>query len=174
MGTATKQAAPMPAIPMDIDLSSVISAERIAVNQSTSSKKRLLEQMTDLLLATDATLDRNAVAQTLIERERLGSTGIGHGVALPHGRVKDLDAPSGAFAVLEAPVDFDALDGQPVDLVFALLVPSEATDEHLRILARLAAMFNDGSLRDALRRTRSSADAYDLLIGWKGSSAGGP
>ena len=158
---------------MDVDLAKVIPVERVTVHQSASSKKRLLEQMAKLLAGPGDVLNCNAVAQTLIERERLGSTGIGHGVALPHGRVTGLDAPLGAFATLDSAVDFDAIDGQPVDLVFGLLVPSEATDEHLRILARLAAMFNDAGLRDALRKAGSREAVFDLLTGWKDTSAGG-
>jgi len=106
----------------------------------------------------------------LIERERLGSTGLGHGVALPHGRLGNNDSAVGAFIKLNTPVDFDSTDGKPTDLIFALLVPLEHTEEHLQILASLAGMFSDSDFCKQLRECNSSEDLFNLLSGWSATS----
>jgi nitrogen PTS system EIIA component len=96
----------------------------------------------------------------------LGSTGLGHGVAIPHGRMGGLEAPIGAFVSLESAIDFDALDRQPVDLLFALLVPQESTSEHLQLLAQLAQMFSDAGFSGQLRASRDGRELYQLLQHW--------
>ncbi|MEK7321449.1 MAG: PTS sugar transporter subunit IIA [Pseudomonadota bacterium] len=100
---------------------------------------------------------------TLVARERLGSTGLGHGIALPHGRIKGLKRIMGALVRLDQGVDFDAIDGERVDFVCGLVVPAEATEEHLQVLASLAALFSETDMRDRLRRAESAAQLYDLL-----------
>ena len=124
-----------------------ISPERVVVQQQVASKKRALEVVSGLIAAAEPSLLETEIFDCLVARERLGSTGIGYGIAIPHGRLKAINHPIGAFAVLGKGVDFDALDGKPVDLVCALVVPAESTEEHLQILASLAALFSDEQLR---------------------------
>lgn len=160
-----------PAHPKAIDLGEILSVDRIAVSMAVSSKKKLLENIAALLLKNVTALNETAILRILTERERLGSTGIGKGVALPHGRVPGLKEAVGAFATLERPIDFDAIDKQPVIMVFALLVPAEANERHLQILARLAAMFDDPKLRNALTKAKSVNEMYADLTHWDGRAA---
>lgn len=146
-----------------VDIGALLSTSRIALGLEATSKKRLLELVTELLIADAPELNKQLVLQLLNERERLGSTGIGHGVALPHARVEGLATPVGAFAALAAPVSFDAVDSAPVHLVFALLVPAEATAAHLRILARLAQLFSNAATREELVSCRDPDRALALL-----------
>lgn len=152
----------------NIRLSDVLSVDRIETACQLSSKKRLMEKIASLLLQGRAQLDRKTVLQTLIERERLGSTGIGHGVALPHGRINGLDDVIGAVVILENPLEYDSVDNQPIKLAFGLLVPAEANEQHLKILAYLARLFSDETLRSSIFNVRSNEEAYSLLTGWNG------
>ncbi|SCY41047.1 PTS IIA-like nitrogen regulatory protein PtsN [Thiohalorhabdus denitrificans] len=142
----------------------LLSRGRIRTDLAASSKKSLLDQLAEEFHADHPELDEREVFQTLLRREQLGSTAVGHGVALPHGRMADLDRPLGAFTRLEEPTDFDALDDQPVSLVFALLVPDEENDQHLQVLSRLARMLDDGEFRERLRHA-PGRELYDLLVG---------
>ena len=119
-------------------------------------------------LLADALVDftQGEIFDSLIGRERLGSTGLGNGVALPHGRMKGLREPIAAMAVMGDSVDFDAIDGKPVDILFALLVPEESTDEHLQILARLAAMFSNSEFCAELRNCNDPEQCYKLIDNW--------
>lgn len=146
-------------------ISEFISPERIAARQQVNSKKRALELVSALIAGAETGLIETEVFDCLIARERLGSTGFGNGIAIPHGRLKTIKQPIGAFALLEKGVDFDALDGKPVDMVCALVVPAESTEEHLQILASLAELFSDEVLRERLRRAGSKAELYALLTG---------
>jgi PTS system nitrogen regulatory IIA component len=166
-----KHSQPVP--PATTDLATILSPERVTTSMPVTSKKKLLENMTGLLLRGNASLNENTVLQILTERERLGSTGIGKGVALPHGRVPGLERPVGAFATLEQSIDFDAIDKYPVTMAFALLVPEEATQQHLRVLAHLAGMFNDDALREAITRADSSDQIYQHLVNWHGQRTHG-
>lgn len=130
-----------------------------------TSKKRLLEKISALLHEDEPELDETAAFQSLIERERLGSTGIGDGVALPHGRLKGLTKAVGAFATLEQEMDYDAVDKKPVKMVFALLVPENADEEHLKILAQLASIFSKQEMREKLLRARNDKEIYEYLTG---------
>lgn len=147
-------------------ISSLLDPGRIACHQTTTSKKRSLELMSQLLSGALPGFSDGELFDSLVGRERLGSTGLGHGVALPHGRLKGLDAPIGAFVTLETAVDYDAIDNQPVDLLFALLVPEQSTEEHLQILARLAAMFSDAELCRDLRECPSSQQCLERIYHW--------
>lgn len=147
----------------EIEISHFLAPERVEVHWQASSKKRLLEGISNLLVKGDARLDRKTVFQILIERERLGSTGIGKGVALPHGRVNSLEQVIGAFAVLDSSLEYESADGKPVNLVFALLVPAQANEEHLRILAHLAKLFDENELREKLKKSATAAEAYEIL-----------
>jgi len=143
-----------------------IVAERIGNRLEIGSKKRLLEVLGELL-ATDAPeLDPDAVFERLLERERLGSTGLGHGIALPHARMKEVDEAVGAFIQLRQGVDFDAIDDKPVDLSFGLLVPESANEMHLQLLSQLATMFSDAKLRQSLRAAESAEEILRILEGW--------
>ena len=128
-----------------------LSEDRIVCASPAGSKKRILESAAKLLAHASPNVDEQRIFEKLLERERLGSTGFGHGVALPHARIAGINSAYGCFIRLEKAVDFDAIDEAPVDLVFALLAPEEATDEHLRILSALAALFGDEDFRDSLR-----------------------
>lgn len=147
-----------------------IVAGRIGSQLDIGSKKRLLEVLGELLATDDPGLSPEAVFERLLERERLGSTGLGHGIALPHARMKEVHEAVGAFVQTRRPVEFDAIDDQPVDLAFALLVPEAASEVHLQLLSHLAAMFSDARLRERLRRAESAEELLELLTGWSGPS----
>ncbi|WP_295431236.1 PTS sugar transporter subunit IIA [uncultured Thiodictyon sp.] len=134
-----------------------INEHRIGRGLEIASKKRLLETLARLLAADHPQLKPDLIFERLLERERLGSTGLGHGIALPHARVKEATQSLGAFVSLAHGVDYDAADGERVDLAFALLVPETATEEHLQLLAELAGRFNDPAVRQQLRQAGSAA-----------------
>lgn len=152
-------------------ITSLISPESVSCCQETTSKKRALEQLSQLLSLSTPSITAEEIFDCLVGRERLGSTGLGHGVAIPHGRMTGLQTPLAACIKLEAGVDFDALDRKPVDLMVALLVPEEATDEHLQLLAQLASMFSDHDFTQKLRETRTSEELYQLLQHWEDKHA---
>jgi len=144
-------------------IQSLLSQERVSLRMSAASKERLFEQIGELIGRDTETLDARRAAEALLARERLGSTGIGAGVALPHGRVKGLGRAIGAFCTLARALDFDAIDQKPVTMVFALLVPEQASDEHLRILAELAGLFSNKAWRERLLEARTAEELYDRL-----------
>ena len=144
-------------------INELISPSRVSHALPASSKKRLLEHLSALLHEDIPGLDETAAFHSLFERERLGSTAIGQGVALPHGRLKGLERAIGAFAILESEMDYDAQDQKPVKMVFALLVPENANDEHLQILAQLAGLFSSGELREQLLQAKSDQEIYHYL-----------
>ena len=144
-------------------ISEILPLSRVVLDMEASSKKRLFEQVAQLL-HEQVGLPQSDVFACLVARERLGSTGLGHGVAMPHGRHADVQAACGVFVRLKEAVDFDAPDNKPVSLVFVLLVPESATSEHLEILSHLAERFADKTVRDALLGTQDAAAARDLLI----------
>ena len=143
----------------------------VLLDLSVSSKKRLFEQV-GLLFENNHGIARSLVFDSLFARERLGSTGLGQGVAIPHGRIKGLKEAIGAFVRLAQPVPFDAPDGGPVSLVFVLLVPEKATEKHLQILSELAQMFSDKALREAMSRAPDAAALYELIASWQPDAAG--
>lgn len=142
-----------------------IVAGRIGNSLEISSKKRLLEVLGELLASNTPTLSPEAVFEHLLERERLGSTGLGHGIALPHARMKQVGEAIGAFVQLRNGVDFDAIDDRPVDLAFAMLVPESASEVHLQLLSKLASMFSDPTLRERLREAENPGNILQLLCG---------
>ncbi len=143
----------------------------VAVDVSVSSKKRLFEHI-GLLFENNHGIARSVVYESLFARERLGSTGLGQGVAIPHGRIKGMKDALGAFMRLSAPVPFEAPDGKPVSLVFALLVPEQATERHLQILSELAQMFSDRALRDSMLAAPDAAALHQLISIWQPDAAG--
>jgi PTS system nitrogen regulatory IIA component len=142
----------------------ILEPGSVSVADPASSKKRVLEQAARLLAGSGDEPDAEQIFERLLERERLGSTGLAGGVALPHARMPGIEESRGAFLRLAEGVEFDALDGGPVDLVFALLVPENANEEHLQLLARLAAMFNEEELRERLRKAEAE-EAMAILTG---------
>jgi PTS system nitrogen regulatory IIA component len=143
-------------------LSQILSPENVVLDIPVTSKKRALEQMS-LLFENHQGLERASVFDSLFARERLGSTGLGHGVAVPHGRVKNIDTPCAAFARLGQPVAFDSPDGQPVDLILVLIVPEAATQQHLDILAEVAQRLSEPSILKQLRRETDAMRIYEML-----------
>lgn len=146
----------------------LLTPERIRTGAEIASKKRALEMLSEMLAEGTETLPASQVFNKLICRERLGSTGLGHGVALPHARIEGSDQALGALIKLEQGVDFDAFDKNPVDLLFALVVPEHFTDEHLQILADLAELFSDQALCETLRSAETPEQIYQSLLNWHG------
>ncbi|MFQ5642129.1 MAG: PTS IIA-like nitrogen regulatory protein PtsN [Thiogranum sp.] len=136
---------------------------RITCQQDSSSKKRSLEILSGLLASAVPDYTEAEIFDSLVARERLGSTGLGNGVALPHGRLRSLKQPIAALLTLRQGIDFDAIDRQPVDLLYALLVPEESDEEHLKILAHLAALFSNRDFCERLRNCSSSEQCYELI-----------
>jgi PTS system nitrogen regulatory IIA component len=149
----------------------LLSPSHVALDLPLSSKKRLFEQAGLLFENLDG-IGRSIVFDSLFARERLGSTGLGQGVAIPHGRIKGLKDALGAFIRLAQPVPFDAPDGNPVSLVFVLLVPEKATEKHLQILSELAQMFSDKALREAMLQAADAAALHQLIAAWQPDAAG--
>ncbi len=148
-------------------IADLITPERIVCDSEVTSKKRVIEVLSERLATGQADLTARPIFDSLINRERLGSTGLGHGVALPHGRFSQSQQAIGAFIKLRKGVDFDAIDRQPVDLVFGLLVPDHYTDEHLKILAYLAEMFSDRAFCQQLRDADADQPLYERLRQWQ-------
>lgn len=146
-------------------ITDLLTIERIQIDTDVGSKKRALEVLSEILVAGD--VPASAIFNKLIGRERLGSTGLGHGVALPHARIEQSSEARGALIKLSQGIDFDAFDRQPVDLLFALIVPAHFTDEHLQILASLAELFSDQDLCRDLRQADSAEAIYRRLQSWQ-------
>jgi PTS system nitrogen regulatory IIA component len=140
-------------------ISQLLAPENIVLDLDASSKKRVFEHA-GLLFENHQGIARSAVFDSLFAREKLGSTGLGRGIAIPHGRIKGIKQASGAFLRLATPVPFDSPDGKPVSLLFVLLVPEQATEQHLQILSELAERFSESSCRDAL----SAADSVEAIL----------
>jgi len=149
----------------------LLPASHVVLDLQISSKKRLFEQV-GLLFENQDGIARSLVFDSLFARERLGSTGLGQGVAIPHGRIKGLKDALGAFFRLGQPIPFDAPDGNPVSLVFVLLVPEKATEKHLQILSELAQMFCDKTLREAMGRAPDAAALHELITAWQPDAPG--
>ncbi len=147
-------------------ISRLLPPANVVLDLEVSSKKRMFEQV-GLLFENNQGIARSLVFDSLFARERLGSTGLGQGVAIPHGRIKGLKEPVGAFLRLKAPVAFDAPDGRAVSLIFVLLVPEQATEQHLQILSELAQMFSDRELRGKLANDIDAATLHADIAAWQ-------
>ena len=145
-----------------MQLVDILDSDRIVLDASISSKKSLLEKAAQLLALSSDSADQRAIFDGLCQRERLGSTGLGHGVAIPHCRVEQ-SGVSGAFIRLRRPIDFDSPDSEKVDLFFALAVPSQCSETHLRLLASIAELFSDEQRRNHFRSVELEADLIGLL-----------
>jgi PTS system nitrogen regulatory IIA component len=146
-------------------LSPLLPLNHVVLDLEVSSKKRLFEQI-GLVFENSRQIPRARVFDSLFDREKLGSTGLGYGVAIPHGRMKNLKETLCAFVRTQAPVPFESPDGQPVRLVIAMLVPEHATEAHLELLSELAQMFSDAGLRERLLAAAEPAEAHRLLTEW--------
>lgn len=147
-------------------LAQILSPTNVVVNLPVTSKKRLFEQV-GLLFENSQGIERGRVFDSLFARERLGSTGLGEGVAIPHGRIKGLKEASAAVVRLAQPIAFDAPDGKPVQLLVFLLVPEHATDEHLELLSELAELLSDARIRSALQETTDPVELHRILSTWE-------
>ena len=149
---------------MNSAIDSILTQERTLKSAQLSSKKKVLEYLGSFIAEHISDSSADEIYERLLNRERMGSTGIGEGIAIPHCRLKQCDKTFGVLLQLEHPIDFDAIDRQPVDLIFALLVPEEATDEHLKTLSMLAQKLSQADYRDALRNSADSQNLYQRAI----------
>lgn len=147
-------------------LSAILPASQVLVDVDASSKKRVFEHA-GLLFENQHAIARATVTDNLFARERLGSTGLGHGVAIPHGRIKGLKNPLAAVIRLSQPIPFDAPDDEPVNLLIFLLVPEAATQRHLEILSEIAELLSDRELRERLKTEGDAATVHDLIERWQ-------
>ena len=152
-------------------ISKLLPEPNVVLDLDVASKKRVFEQA-GLLFENNNQIARSQVFDSLFAREKLGSTGLGQGIAIPHGRIKGLKEAQGAFLRLAQPVPFEAPDGNPVSLVFVLLVPEKATEKHLQILSELAQMFSDKALREAMMQAADAAALHALITTWQPDAPG--
>ena len=145
-----------------MDFSELLQPEAVKVLTSASSKKRLMQDISELADQVHG-LDADLVLDALLAREALGPTGVGHGIALPHARLIDLDRVLGVFVLLDKPIDFGAVDRQPVDIAFALFEPEDAGVDHLKALALVSRTLRDTSICAKLRANRNPATLYTIL-----------
>ncbi len=148
-----------------MQISDILSIDRILCGAESTSKKGALEELARLIAKTDPSLTHTEIFSCLVVREKLGSTGLGKGVAIPHARFEHSSNTVAAFIQLKECINFDSVDQQPVDLIFAFLVPEDSTDEHLQILSKHAEMFSDNSLLDRLRVESRPEEILEVLSG---------
>lgn len=153
-----------------MDLSDLITPDSIIPALKASSKKQLLQIMAEKA-STISKLSERDVFDTILQREKLGPTGVGNGIAIPHGKLPDIDKIIGVFARLEQPIDFEALDDQPVDLVFLLLAPESAGADHLKALSCIARLLRDSGIVNKLRNTYEAQILYSFLTRYPPSKA---
>jgi nitrogen PTS system EIIA component len=147
------------------NLAKILALENVVVDLEVSSKKRAFEQA-GLMFENNCSIARSTVSDNLFARERLGSTGLGHGVAVPHGRIKGLKAPIAAFMRLAEPIPFESPDGEPVKLLIFLLIPDNVTQQHLEILSEIAELFSDSGMRDTLSTDPDALAVHTRIINW--------
>ena len=147
-------------------LASILPVAQVLVSVDATSKKRAFEEA-GLLFESQHGLSRALITDSLFARERLGSTGLGHGVAIPHGRIKGLKAPMAAVFQLLQPIGFDAPDEMPVSLLIFLLVPEAATQKHLEILSEIAELLSDSVLREQLKTSTDAVTLHTLISSWR-------
>jgi PTS system nitrogen regulatory IIA component len=151
-------------------IAKLLPGQNVVLDLDVSSKKRVFEHA-GLLFENNQNVARSQVFDSLFAREKLGSTGLGQGIAIPHGRIKGLKEAVGAMIRMREPIPFDAPDGQPVNLIFVLLVPERATDLHLQILSELAQMFSDQAFREKLVKAESALDMHESIAEWQPHAA---
>jgi len=150
-------------------ISKILAPDNVLLDTESTSKKRVFERV-GLLFENQLQIARSQVFDSLFAREKLGSTGLGQGVAIPHGRIPKLRDATAAFVKTAHPIPFDAPDGQPVTLIFVLLVPELATDMHLQILGELAQMFSDPDFREKLLACEDGAGMHQLFCEWNSAA----
>ncbi len=148
--------------------SQILPLKNVALDIDVSSKKRAFEQA-GLIFENNFGIARSTVSDNLFARERLGSTGLGHGVAVPHGRIKGLKSPLAAFIRLSQPIPFESPDSNPVKLLVFLLIPDHVTQQHLEILSEIAEMFSDEAFRNALLNDQDARSIHARIVGWQSS-----
>lgn len=146
--------------------SQILPAKNVVLDLECSSKKRAFEQA-GLIFENNCGIARSTVSDNLFARERLGSTGLGHGVAVPHGRIRGLKAPLAAFVRLSEPIPFESPDGEPVKLLIFLLIPDNVTQQHLEILSEIAEMFSDKAFRAAMAEDADAESLHHRLVNWQ-------
>jgi PTS system nitrogen regulatory IIA component len=147
-------------------IASLLPASHVLVDLPAADRRAVFEQVAALLEGKTG-IKRGTILDSLLARERLGSTGLGQGIAIPHGRVRGLREATGAFVRTREPIEFEAPDERPVNLIFALLVPEKSTDLHLEILGELAQMFSNREQRAKLSAARDSLEVQRLIAGWE-------
>ncbi len=147
-------------------ISKILLPDNILLDTESTSKKRVFERV-GLLFENNQQISRSQVFDSLFAREKLGSTGLGQGVAIPHGRIAKLRDATAAFVMTSHPIPFDAPDGQPVNMIFVLLVPERANDLHLQILGELAQIFSDTQFRSRLLACKDTASIHQLFYDWQ-------
>ncbi len=147
-----------------MELADILTPDRVFDSVSGGSKKKVLETAAGLIARQFPELNANELFDSLISREKLGSTGLGMGIAIPHCRAKNCTSAIGTFIKLDSPIDFDAIDREPVDLLFVLLVPEDAHAEHLELLSKVAALFNNEDHRKELREAQSPEKIFNILV----------
>ncbi len=145
--------------------SQILPTHNVVLDLECSSKKRAFEQA-GLIFENNCGIARSTVSDNLFARERLGSTGLGHGVAVPHGRIRGLKAPLAAFVRLAEPIPFESPDGEPVKLLIFLLIPDNVTQQHLEILSEIAEMFSDKSFRSMMSENTDAEALHARLVTW--------
>ena len=145
-----------------MSISSLLATNRTFINSEISSKKRLLELISEKA-AEELSLPQNTIYNKLLERERLGSTGLGKGIAVPHARLGNIEDAHAYFIKLNKPINYDAIDKQKVDLIFVLFIPEESTDEHLQILASLAKIFSQNPVTEKIRLSQTADDIIQVI-----------
>ncbi|NVK33881.1 MAG: PTS IIA-like nitrogen regulatory protein PtsN [Rhodobacteraceae bacterium] len=145
-----------------MDLSDLLTKKSVIADLKANSKKQAIQEISSKASVITGLSERE-IFDTLLQRERLGSTGVGNGVAIPHGKLTRLDRLVGLFARVEKPIEFDSLDGQPVDLIFLLLAPEGAGADHLKALARIARQLRDGTVTEGIRSTADAEEIYGFL-----------
>ncbi len=145
-----------------MDLNELLRPEAVIANLKANSKKQALQELAERASEICGETERD-IFDTLLQRERLGSTGVGNGIAIPHGKIVNLDGLHGLFARLDKPIEFDSLDDQPVDLIFVLLAPEGAGADHLKALARVARLLRDADIASKLRATKDADAIYSIL-----------
>jgi PTS system nitrogen regulatory IIA component len=151
-------------------ISQILPAERVFIDMPVSVQSDLFDRVGEVF-ARELGLAKKHVVSALSQREKLGSTGLGQGVAIPHGRIKGLKQAEGVFVRTKAPIEFAAPDGAPVSMVFIMLVPEQANESHLRLLSELAQIFSDRGFRDRLGEAADATEAWSLFESWNPNAA---
>jgi PTS system nitrogen regulatory IIA component len=145
-----------------MEIHDILAPDSVLTSVRATSKKQALQELSKQASQVTGLHDRT-IFDVLLERERLGTTGVGRGIAIPHGKLPELDRLHGIFAVLEQPIEFDSVDDQPVDLIFLLLAPESAGADHLKALARVSRLLRDSNFCDRLRAAANPGELFDAL-----------